>query len=112
MNQAQKTILFLGLVAIVVFCLRPPYHWEDTTYILSRDSRAPHRAGVQVENIGHHWIWSSPQGWDVNVSQRERMSRTAQIDWQRLGIYVGLTALVTPFVAFVVLGNRKRGANG
>lgn len=107
MNQSQGIILFLGLVLIVILCLRPPFQWEHSTFFINRDSSVPHRAMVSTENIGHCWIWSPPKGWEESLSYSERRSHVAAIDWPRLGVYVGLTALVTMFAAFVVFGDRK-----
>jgi hypothetical protein len=107
MNLPQRIIIFLGLLVVAGFCLRPPYVWEHTTYLINLDSGVPHQAGTNTTNAGHCWIWSPPQGTQKE-SDDQRTSQTANIDWSRLGIYVGLTLAVTLAGAFVAFGNRKK----
>lgn len=109
MNQTQGVILFLGLVVIVALCLRPPYQWEHTTYLINDNNSVPHKAGVNMASIGHCWIWSPPQGWteeDYKGSHLASISHGAIIDWPRLGVYVGLTLTVALFGAFVVFNDK------
>jgi hypothetical protein len=55
---------------------------------------------VTIDNIGHCWIWSPPQSWTQIKTFNERVSHVAAVDWPRLGIYVGLTAATSLFLAF------------
>jgi hypothetical protein len=100
MTNAQKTILFLGLVVIIALSLRPPYQWENTKYLINPESNVPHRAGTTTENAGHHWIWAPPKGAEKE-DYGERSVRTAIMDLQRLGIYVGLAALTSLCLAYI-----------
>jgi hypothetical protein len=115
MNYPKRTILFFGLVTIVIICLRPPYQWEHTVYMINRESGVPHKAEVKIENIGHCWIWDPPKGWTEQGRRdyfRTTSSHIASVDWPRLGIYVGLTAAVALFGTFVVFSDRKGRVNG
>jgi hypothetical protein len=106
MSLSQRIIISLGLLVVTGFCLRPPFQWERTTYLINPESNVPHRAGTTTTNAGHHWIWSPPDGTQNEVNDR-RTSRSAVMDWQRLSIYVGLTAAIVYFGAFMILGSRK-----
>jgi hypothetical protein len=107
MNRAQQTVICLGVLVLGAFCLCPPYKWERTTYFLNSESGVPHQAMIQTENIGHVWIWSPPRGWNEQRTYRERISHVAAVDWPRLGVYVGLTAIISLFLAFAVLRQRR-----
>ncbi len=106
MSRAQQTIMFFGVFMTVAFCLRPPYKWERTTYFLNSESGVPHQAMIQMEDIGHLWIWNPPRGWNEQRTFSERISHVAVVDWPRLGIYVGLTAIITLFLAFAVFRSK------
>jgi len=105
MNNVQGTLLFLGLIVVVALCLRPPYQWEHTTYLIGRGN-IPHKISSQTANIGHCWIWAPPIGWEEDWDGDERKSHIAVIDRPRLGIYVGVVALVSLFGAFLVFNDR------
>jgi len=105
MSGAQRTIIFLGLLAIIALSLYPPFQMEHAMYLINYETGVPHRAGVSLENIGHHWIWSPPQR-EQEETRREIRSHIASVDWPRLGVYVGLIIAVTLFLAFVLF-NRK-----
>lgn len=107
MTNAQRIILCLGLTVVIALSLRPPYQWEHSTYLVNRGSNVPHSVGARTENIGHRWIWDSPQGWEEVPSPTVRKSRVAVIDWRRLGVYVGVAVLVTLFATFVIFSSRK-----
>ncbi|HEU0173448.1 MAG TPA: hypothetical protein VFV58_04240 [Blastocatellia bacterium] len=109
MNQVQGIILFFGLIMIVILCLCPPYQWENATYLINDDTSVPHKAEVNVANIGHCWIWSPPQGWTEETYKGYHLatiSHVAAVDWPRLGVYVGLTTVVALFGAFIVFNDR------
>lgn len=106
MNRAQQTIIALGLLVIAGFCLRPPYQWKHTAHLIARKPGVPHRVQTLMENIGHYWIWRPPAGWDETPYPMVRKSRVAIVDWPRLGVYVGLTATVALFGAFVAFNNK------
>jgi len=104
-NRPQRIIIFLGLLAVAGFCLRPPCRLEQTAYLINRESRTPHKATSHARNIGHRWIWHLPQGSTGEDFQlgagRVLVSSVATVDWQRQGVYVGLAFLATLFGAFV-----------
>src|SRR5262245_46392753 len=104
MNGSQGMSALLGLIAIIVLCLRPLYQWEHTTYVISFQN-VPHVADTQTTSIGHCWIWDPPKGWEESLG-RERKSHVAVVDWPRLGVYVGLVIVTTLFLIFVLF-NRK-----
>ena len=51
MNLFQRIILFAGLLAVIGFCLYPPYQWEVTTHQVSHG-----KVGTITQDAGHHWI--------------------------------------------------------
>jgi hypothetical protein len=104
MTQMQRTLLSLGIAGITILCLCPPHQWERRTYIIRTEGET-NRAGVIIENAGHHWIWDPPGafiGEDKQGIYKIRVSNNVIIDWSRLGIYVGVIAGFTLFAAFVV----------
>jgi hypothetical protein len=110
MNRFQRIILLAGLLAITGFCLRPPFQIEQVTYLINIENDVPHRAGMNIENVGHRWLWNPPEGSTRPgyMSRPTLESRVARIDWQRLSIYTGLMAAFCLFLAFVIFKDASR----
>lgn len=93
MNTPQRILLSSSLAIIILLCLRPPYQWEHSAYLINRKTGVLHQVEGITENIGHCWIWRPPVGWEEAVHPNIRKFRVAVIDWPRLGVYVGLVVL-------------------
>lgn len=106
MNRPQQIVIFCGLILIVVLCLRPPYQWRHTAYLINRQTGVPHQVETNMQNIGHCWIWRPPAGWNDAPYSTVRLSHIALVDWSRLGVYVGLTTAITLFGAFVMFRSK------
>jgi hypothetical protein len=109
MSNLQRIILLAGLLIAAGFFLRPPYLWEQTTYLINEENNVPHMAGKQIAPAGHHWIWAPPLG----RTEREyvpdgKTVHVAKIDWERTGVYAGLPIALFGFTAFAVRGSKKR----
>lgn len=111
MSNLKRIILLIGLCIAAGAVLRPPYQWEQTTYLINPESAVPHKASAQIVPAGHHWIWAPPQGWTEKKEDdyEERTTHVAMIDWERTGVYAGLPIVFFAFAAIVVGGSKRRG---
>lgn len=109
MSRAQKAVIAFGLLAVVGFCLRPPYKLKNTAYIINRQTPLVHKTTTHITNIGHCWIWNPPRSGakEVFPAGHVMMSSVATVDWLRLGVYVGLVVAVVLFLMFGVVGPRR-----
>lgn len=114
MSHTQRITLLVGIAAITILCLRPPYAWEQTTYLLTGDSGTPHRIGSSIKSIEHRWIWSTPekgiqQGYMSSPETNPYMEfSVARVDWLRLAVYAGLAAAITLCLAFGVFQRKRK----
>lgn len=109
MSNLQRIILLAGVLIAAGVVLRPPYRWEQTTYLINPNSNVPHRTPAQIVLAGHHWIWAPPQGWRaVDDPGWRETTHVAKIDWERTGVYAGLPIVLFAFAAFAVRGQKKR----
>jgi hypothetical protein len=102
--------LLAGAVIAAGVFFRPPYLWEQTTYLINEDSNVPHRAGAQIAPAGHHWIWAPPEGKTEQeyYPDKGRTIHVARIDWERTGVYAGVPFALFALAAYVARGPKKR----
>ena len=105
MNRIRTIIVICGLLISVGFCLRPPYQREQTARIINPVSSATRKDASHTVNIGHYWIWNPPQGTtgnDYQIGASVLVSSIVTVDYPRLGVYIGVIALITLAGTFVI----------
>jgi hypothetical protein len=114
MSALQRILLLVGAVIASGVFLRPPYLWEQTTYLVNQDDKVLHTAGTQIAPAGHHWIWAPPQGRTESQIAHYggnfysgKTDHVARIDRERTGVYAGLPIALFAFAAFAVRGPKK-----